>query len=97
MPGFFRRADAVYTCRADNLPADLRQQRRVPVAFLPLLQVCFFLFQGISDFFRIGRQELRFPVGENEIVPYALRVPRCSVPYDTGSAVLQADCFTPLA
>ena len=74
VPRFFRRIEAVYACRSDNLPVDLRQKRRVTVTLLFLFQVCFFLFQGQSDFFRIGRQEFRFPVGEHEIVPYALRI-----------------------
>ena len=54
VPCFFRRIDAVYACRADDFSVDLRQQRRVPAAFLLLFQVCFFLFQGKSDFFTSG-------------------------------------------
>ena len=84
---FFRRIEAVYACRSDNLPVDLSQQSRVPDTFFFLFQVCFFLFQGEGYFFRIGRQVFRLPMGKNEIVPYTLRILPCSVPYDTSPAI----------
>ena len=89
MSCLFRRVDTIYSCHADDLSIDLRQQLRIPVAFFLLFQERSFLFQGKSGFFGIGRQEFCFSMSKNEIVPCALRVLLCSVPYDAGPVVFR--------